>query len=399
MKLPWRLKFGLFMAPYHPVRDNMPLTIQRDVGTIQWLDELGYDEVFIGEHHSGGWEPISSPEVFIAHVAQETKSIKLGTGVLSVGYHNPYMIAERILLLDHLTRGRVILGVGPGATAPDTAQLGLHATQMRPRLDEGLGVIMRLLRGEEVTHDSPGWFSLKNAACQLQPYREEGIPVFVTATSSPGSARVAGKHGVGILSGGSFRPIGPGLKSIWDTASDAATEYGHTLDRRNYRIMTRIYVAESREQACRDISLGLHEFDFEYFAGTLGRPAPAYDGAPEDYADWCVDNAGALFGTPEEVTAGLERLWEASGEGFGGILLMGNEFAPPERMRNHYELLARYVMPHFNGAIDRPARSHARAVNERVFNNQGEAEAIAEAIRAAGGEAPAEILGAPIKNR
>ena len=397
MKLPWRLKFGLFMAPYHPVRDSMSLSIRRDVRTIQWLDELGYDEVFIGEHHSGGWEPISSPEVFIAHVAQETQSIKLGTGVLSLGYHHPYMIAERILLLDHLTRGRVMLGVGPGATAPDTPQLGLHPTQLRPRLDEGLGVILRLLRGEEVTHESPGWFKLKNAACQLQPYREEGIPVFVTATSSPGGARVAGKHGVGILSGASFKALGPGLKSIWDTATDAATEHGHTLDRRDYRVMTRIYVAESREQACRDMNDGLYEFDFEYFSGTLGRPAPSYDGRPEDYAEWCVENGAAIFGSPEEVTAGLKRIWESSGGGFGGFLLMGNEFAPPDRMRNHYELLARYVMPHFQGAYDRPARSHARAVNERAANNQGEAEAIADAIRAGGGEVPDTILGAPIK--
>ncbi|MXZ88060.1 MAG: LLM class flavin-dependent oxidoreductase, partial [Dehalococcoidia bacterium] len=148
MKLPWRLKFGLFMAPYHPVRDNMNLTIRRDVRTIQWLDELGYDEVFIGEHHSGGWEPISSPEVFIAHVAQETESIKLGTGVLSLGYHHPYMIAERILLLDQLTRGRVMLGLGPGATAPDTTPRGLPPTHLRPRLGGGLGVIRRLLNGE-----------------------------------------------------------------------------------------------------------------------------------------------------------------------------------------------------------------------------------------------------------
>ena len=396
MKLPWRLKFGLFMAPYHPVRDSMSLTIRRDVRTIQWLDELGYDEVFIGEHHSGGWEPISSPELFIAHVAQETESIKLGTGVLSVGYHHPYMIAERILLLDHLTRGRVMLGVGPGATAPDTPQLGLHPTQLRPRLDEGLGVILRLLRGEEVTHDSPGWFTLKNAACQLQPYHEEGIPVFLATTSSPGGAVIAGKHGVGILSGGSFRPLGPGLKSTWDTALDSAAEHGNTLSRRDYRVMTRIHVAESREQACRDITMLLHEFDCDYIAGTLGRPF-GYDGAPEDYAEWCVDNGGALFGTPEEVTAGLERLWESSGSGFGGILLMGNEFAPPERMRNHYELLARYVMPHFQGTYERPMRSEARAVAERVVNNQGEADAIAEAIRAVGGDVPDVILGAPIK--
>ena len=376
----------------------MNLTIRRDVRTIQWLDELGYDEVFIGEHHSGGWEPISSPEIFIAHVAQETESIKLGTGVLSLGYHHPYMNrrAHPPSRPAH-PRGRVMLGLGPGATAPDTPQLGLHPTQLRPRLDEGLGVILRLLKGEEVTHESPGWFALKNASCQLQPYHEDGIPVFVTATSSPGSARVCRKarrrHPLRRV----VQVPRPGLKSIWETASDAAAEHGHTLDRRDYRVMTRIYVAESREQACRDISVGLHEFDFEYFSGTLGRPAPSYEGPPEGYADWCVDNGGALFGTPEEVTEGLKRVWESSDGGFGGILLMGNEFAPPERMRNHYELLARYVMPHFNGAYERPARSHARAVNERVANNQGEAEAIAEAIRAAGGQVPDEILGAPIK--
>ena len=142
---------------------------------------------------------------------------------------------------------------------------------------------------------------------------------------------------------------------------------------------------------------GLYEFDFEYFSGTLGRPAPSYDGRPEDYAEWCVENGAAIFGSPEEVTAGLKRIWESSGGGFGGFLLMGNEFAPPDRMRNHYELLARYVMPHFQGAYDRPARSHARAVNERAANNQGEAEAIADAIRAGGGEVPDTILGAPIK--
>ena len=396
MNLPWRLRFGVFMAPYHPARDSMSLAIRRDVRTLQWLDELGFDEAFIGEHHSAGWEPISSPELFIAHVAQETESIRLGTGVVSLPYHHPYMLAERILLLDHLTRGRVMLGVGPGALPSDTAQLGLAITQLRPRLDEGLGVVLRLLRGEEVTCESPGWFTLRNASCQLQPWREEGIPVFVATTSSPAGATIAGKHGVGVLSGASFRPLGPGLKSSWGTAEDAAAAQGKTLDRRDWRVMTRIHVAESREQACRDISARLHEFDCEYIAGTLGRPFD-YEGAPEDYAAWCVEHGGALFGSPDEVSAGLERLWEASGGGFGGVLLMANEFAPPDRMREHYELLARYIIPRFQGALERPLRSHARAVAGRVAGNQGEADAIAAAMRTAGGEVPETVLGARVR--
>jgi limonene 1,2-monooxygenase len=397
MQLPWRLKFGLFMAPYHPVSENPGLSIRRDVQTIQWLDELGYDEVFIGEHHSAGWEPISSPEVFIAHAAQVTKRIHLGTGVLSVPYHHPYMIAERILLLDHLTNGRVMLGVGPGALPSDTAQFGLQATQLRPRLDEGLGVILRLLRGEAVTHDSPGWFSLREAICQLQPYREDGIPVFVATTSSPAGATIAGRHGVGILSGANFRPLGPGLKSTWETAVEEAERNGHRLDRRNWRVMTRIHVGESREQVFRDISEKLYEFDRDYLAGTLGRPFD-YDGRPEDYARWSAER-GALFGTPDDVAAGLQRMLEASNGGFGGVLLMGNEFAPPAAMYRSYELLARYVVPQFQGSLDRPIRSHRHAVEHRVDYNRGEAEAIAAAMRAAGGEVPETVLGAAIGRR
>lgn len=169
MDLPWRLKFGVFMAPYHAVGENPSLAIRRDVRTLQLLDELGFDEAFIGEHHSAGWEPISSPEVFIAHVAQVTRAIRLGSGVLAVPYHNPYMVAERALLLDQLTEGRFMLGVGPGALPSDTAQFGIGTTSLRPRLDEGLGVILRLLRGEIVSHQSE-WFTLREASCQLQPY-------------------------------------------------------------------------------------------------------------------------------------------------------------------------------------------------------------------------------------
>lgn len=395
--LPWRLKFGLFMAPYHAIGESPALSIQRDIRTIQWLDDLGYDEVFIGEHHSAGWEPIPSPELFIAHVAQVTKRIRLGTGVLAVPYHNPFMVAERMLLLDHLTGGRIMLGVGPGALASDTAQLGLEATQLRPRLDEGLGVILRLFRGEEVTHEGD-WFTLRNASCQLQPFREEGIPVFVATTSSPAGATIAGKHGVGVLSGANFRPLGPGLKSTWETACDAAAAVGKTLDRRDWRVMTRVHVAETREEAFRDITLGLHAFDRDYMAGTLGRPF-TYEGRPEAYAEWSATKGGALFGTPDDVAEKLEQLWADSGGGFGGLLLMGNEFGPPEKMARSYELLARYVMPRFQGALTRVTRAHANAVAHREEYNLGEARAIAAAIEAVGGTAPAELLGANLARR
>ena len=125
MTLPERMKFGIFMAPFHWKGENPTLSLERDLEIIQWLDQLGYDEAWIGEHHSAGWEIIASPEVFIATAAERTRNIKLGTGVISLPYHHPMMVANRMVLLDHLTRGRAMLGVGPGALVTDAAMLGI----------------------------------------------------------------------------------------------------------------------------------------------------------------------------------------------------------------------------------------------------------------------------------
>src|ERR687883_1002585 len=143
------MRFGLFMAPFHPVGQNPTLALERDLDLIVHLDRLGFDEVWIGEHHSAGWEIIASPEVFIAAAAERTKNIKLGTGVISLPYHNPLMVANRMVLLDHLTRGRVMLGVGPGALVTDALMLGIEPDTQRPRMAEALDAIIRLLTTTE----------------------------------------------------------------------------------------------------------------------------------------------------------------------------------------------------------------------------------------------------------
>src|SRR5207253_3742962 len=149
MTLPARLKFGIFMAPFHPLGEDPTLALERDLELLQWLDYLGFDEAWIGEHHSAGWEIIASPEVFIATAAERTKHLKLGTGVISLPYHHPLMVANRMILLDHLTKGRVMLGVGPGALATDAYMLGIDPLTQRPRMDEALGILMRLLTETE----------------------------------------------------------------------------------------------------------------------------------------------------------------------------------------------------------------------------------------------------------
>ena len=144
-----RMRFGIFMAPFHPAGQNPTLALERDLDLIVHLDKLGYDEAWIGEHHSAGSEIIACPEIFIATAAERTRSIKLGTGVTSVAYHNPYMVAERAVLLDHLTRGRFMLALGPGSLPTDAIMLGLDPTETRPLLEEGVDVIMKLLRSDD----------------------------------------------------------------------------------------------------------------------------------------------------------------------------------------------------------------------------------------------------------
>ena len=149
MTLPDRMKFGVFLGPFHRVGENPTLAIDRDLELIQWLDYLGYDEAWIGEHHSAGWETISSPEIFIAVAADRTRHIKLGTGVISLPYHHPFMVASRMVQLDHMTHGRVMFGVGPGALPGDAYMLGIDPTTQRDKMDEAFGIILRLFTETE----------------------------------------------------------------------------------------------------------------------------------------------------------------------------------------------------------------------------------------------------------
>src|SRR2546428_12831907 len=118
------MKFGIFLAPSHRLGENPTLALGRDMELIEWMDYLGYDEVWIGEHHSAGWELIASPEIFIAAAAERTRHIMLGSGVTSLPYHHPLLVAQRVVQLDHMTRGRSMLGCGPRAPGVDALLLG-----------------------------------------------------------------------------------------------------------------------------------------------------------------------------------------------------------------------------------------------------------------------------------
>jgi limonene 1,2-monooxygenase len=350
MTISTRMKFGVFMAPFHRPGENPTLALERDLELLQWLDILGFDEAYIGEHHSAGWEIICSPEVFIATAAERTRHIRLGTGVISLPYHHPYMVANRMVLLDHLTRGRVILGVGPGALASDALMLGIPAERQREMMDEALGIIIRLFeRTEPLTYQSD-WFQLHEAVLQLRPYQEPSIPIAVASVQSPAGVRLAGKYGASVLSLSIPRETvrQTSLQELWAIGEETAEKHGKTLRREDWSLVVPVHLAESRKDAVEDVRFASGCELTDYFGNTLGNPVP--DVPTAQIVDHMVEHNQWIVGTPEDCIAGIERLQESSG-GFGGFMVRVQNWATREKTLHSYELLARYVMPRFQSSL------------------------------------------------
>jgi limonene 1,2-monooxygenase len=344
-----RLRFGTFLAPFHPAGENPTLALQRDLELVEHLDRLGYDEAWIGEHHSAGTEIIASPEIFIAAAAERTKHIKLGTGVTSIAYHNPLWVAERMVLLDHLTRGRAMLGCGPGSLPTDSMMLGLTPTDTRELLEVDLDIIMRLLRGETVTEQTRT-HTLVNARLHLRPYTQPRFEVAVAAVASPTGPRMAGRHGIGLLSiGATLSKEGfDALAHHWNVVEERAAHFGQTASRRDWRLVGLMHVAETREQAYADVQFGIEAW-FRYFQKTAAFPQMAVEGGDAKEMIDFINEAGiGAIGTVEDARAQVQRLWDQSG-GFGCMLLLGHEWANPQATKRSWELIAQHVMPHFQG--------------------------------------------------
>jgi limonene 1,2-monooxygenase len=351
MALPRRMRFGIFMAPFHEVGRNPTYALERDMQLIEWLDQLGFDEAWVGEHHSAGWEIIASPEMYLAAAAVRTRTIKLGTGVLSLPYHHPLMVANRMVLLDHLSRGRAMLGVGPGALVTDALMLGLEPTLQRERMDEAMTVIMRLLTDPEpLTYDSD-WFKLRDATLHLRPFTQPHMPIAVASAESPAGMITAGKHGAGVLSIG----VASGLRGAvnlpaqWAIAEETAAEHGQTMKREEWRLVIPVHLAESRQEALDDCRMGAARWQREYFVRTLGRKFPT-DFPDGEVIDRMVGAGAWIVGTPDDLISAIEHFDEVTG-GFGGLLVTTVEWTSREKVWKSYELIADYVMPRFQGSL------------------------------------------------
>ena len=369
------------MAPFHPPEHNPTLSLESDLELLQHMDKLGFDEAWIGEHHSAGSEIIASPEIFIMAAAERTRNIKLGTGVVSLPYHNPLWVAERMVLLDHLTRGRVMFGMGPGALPTDAAMLGLEPSQMRPLLEEYIEIVMQLLTSDEPVNYESDRLTLKNARLHLRPYSEPLFDIAIAAVASPSGAKLAGRYGGGVLSLGATVAVGMDvLAHHWTIQEETAARYGRTADRADWRLVGLMHLAETEEQAAKDVEYGMEQW-FSYFQDVAAFPQMAVDGTNlQEQIDF-VNGGLGVVGTPEMAIKQIEDLLKQSNGGFGAYLTLAHNWANNEATKKSYELFARHVMPHFQGQIDSLIGAADRAQATRDGHAEKQLIAVEEAAQ------------------
>lgn len=368
------MKFGAFIPSFHMLGESPTTSLLFDLELVEWLDTLGFEEVWVGEHHSGGVSAVSSPEVFLAAAAERTRRIKLGTGVVSLPFHHPLSVAERMVQLDHQSGGRALLGMGAGTSPVDARMHGVDPAEQGRRMAESLDVLVRLLTGGQRVTCRTDWFAMEDAALQVLPYRRP-LEMVLAAATSDRSARLAGRYGLGLLTA-MGRAGRPGLSSavMWQALEEEAARHGTTADRSKWRISVPVHIAETRAEALAQVQPGLSR-SLRYTREVLGLPVPWPEGREAAAA---ADQGAMIIGSVTDAIAGVERIVAETG-GFGTLLVNTQDWASREHTKHSFELLARQVVPHFDGSLAR-----LRAAQEQIADSVAAASATAELRDAVG---------------
>lgn len=349
------MKFGIFTMPEHPPQENWTLSYDRDIADIVYAESLGFTEYWIGEHHTGGYENVPAAEYMIAKASALTSRIRLGTGVINLPYHEPFLVAERLAFLDHLTHGRLEYGFGGGGLPTDRALFQMPAEEATPRTNEALEIIWKLLTSEGPVDYEGVYWKYENRQLQVGPYQE--VPPFAVAglTGTHNYAKCGGR-GWKALSV-YFAPLfadknqyAPDLRQHAEALTTAAAQAGLDPDvaRQNWRISREVYVSDSRNQAMNEIREGVHR-SYEYLLGlglgALMKPDIEMPDAELTF-EWMAETIPWIIGSPEDCIRQIREVEETVG-GFGTLLINARDWVTTDRWNRSLELFARYVVPQF----------------------------------------------------
>lgn len=360
------MQLGYFTMPLHPPERSYTLTLKEDRDAVILADALGYTEAYIGEHITDWAETIPSCLMFIAHLAHQTRRIKLGSGTINLPNNHPAAVAAQISMIDHLLEGRFLLGIGPGGLRSDAEIFGNLDADRTAMFVEAIDMILALWR-EEAPYDLEGrfWKITTRRTMDLEigqgrilrPYQKPHPPIMVT---------VVAPYSKGVVSAAErgWKPISanflqtPWVASHWPMYEQGCAKAGRSALREDWRIARTIFVADDEATAHRyakESAGPYHAYYGNLMRKLLGSGRPELfkeDRAMPDSAvtlDYVADKlviAGTVNSVADQILAFRERVGD-----FGTLLYVGLDWADPHLARRSMELMADEVMPRINSAI------------------------------------------------
>jgi alkanesulfonate monooxygenase SsuD/methylene tetrahydromethanopterin reductase-like flavin-dependent oxidoreductase (luciferase family) len=353
------MQFGYFAMPSHPPERPLKDGHEWDLQVLRWLDELGFTEAWIGEHHTAPWEPHPAPDLLVAQALMQTKNIRLGPGGFLLPYHHPAELANRISVLDHISGGRLNFGVAASGLPSDWAMFNVDGMSgvNRDMTREALDIILKLWSSPEpFDYKGKFWNVSKPGEMfgvlrpHLKPLQAPHPPIGVAGLSKGSDTlKLAGERG--------FIPMSLNLNpayvsSHWESVEIGAAKSGRTPDRGEWRMVREVFVADTDEEAMR-LSAGSYmgRMMREYFLPLLGQfgfldylkhdPGTADSDVTPDY---CAKH-NWIIGSPKTVVEKIEKIYDEVG-GFGQLLVFGFDYADnPKAWQHSLELLSKEVLP------------------------------------------------------
>ena len=357
------MKLGMFMMPLHPPERDRTSCFEEDVELIKMCDRLGYEEAWIGQHHTLEWEPIPSNDVFISYCIPITERIKLGTGVTITPLHHPANVATRLAMLDHLSRGRLMVGFGPGGVPADFELFDIDPAESGLMNLEAMDMVLELWKAEAPFKLEGKYWNIKienpdpnfHMGTILRPYQQPHPPLAISILKPESmGATTVGERG--------YIPISANIMAQkwvghhWDLICEGAAKAGRPEPHRDiWRVCRGVMVGETEKDAW-EFARGTYIDSYEYLLKIVkaGKAQDAAKDPPtmtddELDAEYLLNNVN-IIGTVDQVVERLLEVYEVTG-GFGTLCMVAQDSQDDPRWWKCVELLANEVMPAVNKAL------------------------------------------------
>ena len=360
-----KIKSGIFIMPFHDPVKPVAQAYDEDMELVIRADELGFDEFWIGEHHTMAYENMPMPELFIAAAMRETSQIRMGPAPVCIQLHHPVHVATRLAMLDHLCKGRLNLCFGLGGVATDLEILGIPREDAPMMVGEAVEAVLALWESDgQVEINGKYWnISMKENIDEVvglgivhKPYQKPHPPIAMPITSmNSETAKAAGRMG--------FQPFAHSLiannvvANIWETYETAAVEAGNEPDRSEFKIARAVFLADTKKEAQKLARTNSVAGGFQYICDLMDRSnrGRGMFKRDQDTPDSEVDvdywmREQIIAGGPDYALERILQMTEETGK-FGTLVMMGYDWDDKDAWLNSLELFANELMPRVNRAL------------------------------------------------